>query len=130
MKESDLQSQIMNYCMYSHDLWALRINTGVLKSKNGFYKSIRSSIPRLSKGIPDVFIFLKGCGKVIFVECKTDTQKFKVNKDNELKVVKYKGKQSPDQIVCEQFCKDFALPYVLAYTLDDVKSAIEAARLA
>ena len=56
--------------------------------------------PYLFRGVADLLVFTP---KLMFIEVKAG-----------------KNKQSPDQLHFEQMCQNADIPYVLAYSLDDI----------
>jgi hypothetical protein len=99
MKESDLVRQILEY------LRAIGAVAGKVKVM-GVMRHGRYCIdPMVFRGYPDVCVFHRN--KMYYIEAKI------------------KGNyQSPEQKVFQELCRTANIPYILAYTVEDVVSVI------
>lgn len=73
MTESDWQRKLIDALAYL-DCWAIRINSGGVKARNGFYRGAPD-------GTPDILVMLRG-GRLLWLELK---EPGKVLRDSQVK---------------------------------------------
>jgi hypothetical protein len=102
MTETAIVKQILDYLSLIHATAGKTKTMGV--SRDGRYMYDKNTY----RGFPDITGFHKG--QIFFIEVKYD-----------------KNKQTPEQLLFQQHCKNAGITYILAYGLNQVMAIIKPA---